>query len=238
MNHYQVFYEQLSDEHPLWKNEKYRAFVEQRQEIGAQLQRIALPAGSLGFIIEVNTSAHWTLQRPQIVLGEVQERVLLRLKEGHSLTEGLGGLYPVREKAFVPFSYTAYADRELSIEAMPLGRSAWGRRAARRTLDRHDPMRYHQYRPRRAKTVRRELALVGDEEGTTFTTAGDLLSVALHTGEPVWPHMILRITVSQTYGKALALSYLGEKTAFFPDEMRNRVGVCYQLLFRPDATPC
>ncbi len=237
MNRYQVFYEQLPDEHPLWKNEKYRAFVEQRQEIGNQLQHMLLPADSLGFIVEVNTSARWTLCRPQVVLGEVQERVLLRLKEGHSLTEGLGGLYPVREEAFIPSPYTAYDDHKLSIEATPLGRSVWGRRAAKRTLDRHDPMRYHQHRPRRAKTVRRELTLVGEDGGATFTTDGDLLAAALHTGEPVWPHMLLRVTVNRTYEKALALSYLGEKTAFFPDEMRSRVGVCYQLLFRPDAIP-
>ncbi|GHP00628.1 hypothetical protein KSF_106750 [Reticulibacter mediterranei] len=230
---YTVCYDRLPPKHSLHGEGAYQTYLKDRTAQSVELQRHPLPPGSFGLIVEANTSAHWTMRRPQIVLGTVESRAMFRLQKGYRLEDGLGGLAVVRAAVFVPSSRTVYGDTALDIAIRPLGRMTWGFRSTHRSEPAHDPMRLHQHRSRRRHSVRRD-PVAGEGQGITFTTLGEPLAETTHCGIPLWTHMLVRIIgKKEDFAHAIALSFIGRKTLFFPDEARSKVGVCHKILFRP-----
>src|SRR3984893_5164003 len=109
--------------HPLFQKRSYQRGIEQRDALCARMQERPVPQGWQGFIVEVNTSLLWAVERPQLVIGTIEERVRVRLKDTDPQALGLRGLEVVREDTFLEIGasqiappLTVYTDDRLDIE--------------------------------------------------------------------------------------------------------------------------
>lgn len=242
---YHISLERVPSYHPLFQKRSYQRGIEQRDVLCARMQGRPVPQGWQGFIVEVNTSLLWAVERPQLVLGTVEERVRVRLKDADPQALGSRGLEVVREDTFVEVGasqiappLTVYTDDRLDIEVEAIGRTA--SRASQAGTDSSAqeqgaplPMRRH----RRKRRSRGEPAQLGESAGRTFTSEGSPFPVgATHSGTPLSVHMLVRLLVPQDYPLAIARSSFGIRRSFSPDEVfakRIALGVCYEPLFLP-----
>jgi hypothetical protein len=209
------------------------------------MQERPVPQGWQGFIVEVNTSLLWAVERPQLVIGTVEERVRVRLKDADPQALRSRGLEVVREDTFLEIGaslfgppLTVYTDDRIDIEVEAIGRTA--SLASQGETDSSAPERDSPLPMRRHRRKRRsggEPAHLGESPGRTFTSLGDPFPArTTHTGTPLSVHMLVRLLVPQDYPLAIARSSFGIRRSFSPDEIfANRIalGVCYEPLFLP-----
>ena len=210
------------------------------------MQERPVPRGWQGFIVEVNTSLLWAVERPQLVLGTFEERVRVRLKGADPQAQGSRCLEVIREDTFVEVGaslfgppLTVYTDDRLDIEVEAIGRTASlasqiGTDSSAQEQGGPLPLRRH----RRKRRSTGEPTHRQGPPGRTFTSEGSPFPVgATHTGTPLSTHMLVRLLVPQDYPLAITRSYFGIRRSFSPDEIfANRIalGVCYEPLFLPD----
>ena len=239
---YRICFERVPSYHPLGQKRSYRRRIAQRDMLCVHLQQRPIPQGWQGFIVEVNTSFLWAVERPQLVLGAIEERVRVRLKDPTHPELGSRGLEVVHEETFVESERslfgapgTVYTDERLVVEVEALGRSALRLEPAERDLAK--PSQPHLLPMRRTRPVERAASDLDEVPGRTFTTGGELFPVSsTSSGTPLAVHMLVRLLVPQDYPLAIARSYLGARRSFAPDEAfanRKVFGVCYELLYMP-----
>src|SRR5260370_41791340 len=94
---YRPCFERVPAGHPLSRKRSYQRRAGQRDLLCARMCSQPVTEGWRGFIVEGNTSLVFAVERPQLVLGTVEECLRVRLRHGQRQEEGSRALQAYRE---------------------------------------------------------------------------------------------------------------------------------------------